>query len=160
MPRAYSTDLRERALAAYEAGEGSRAGVARRLRVGGRALSGWLRAAREGGRRGAKPRAAAAAAAPVGGAGAALAELVAEQNDATLAEYADRLAERAGVRRSLAAVCRALKRLGLAREKRRAGPPSRGARTSPPNGRRGAPGWPGSTRVAWSSSTRPGSTPG
>jgi transposase len=86
-------------------------GVARRLRVGERTLSGWLRAAREEGRRGPKPRAAAAAPAPVGGAGAALAELVAEQNDATLAEYADRLAERAGARRSLAAVCRALKRL-------------------------------------------------
>jgi transposase len=56
-----------------------------------------------------------------------LAELVTEQNDATLAEYAERLAERAGVRRSLlAAVCRALKGLGLARRKdapgRRAGP--------------------------------------
>ena len=33
MPRPYSTDLRERALAAYEAGEGSRARVAERYRV-------------------------------------------------------------------------------------------------------------------------------
>jgi len=30
MPRPYSTDLRERALAAYEAGDGSQALVARR----------------------------------------------------------------------------------------------------------------------------------
>ncbi len=101
MPRPYPTDLRERVLAAYEAGEGSRAEVAGRYRIGERTLSGWLRAAREG-RRGPKQRARGPA--PLGGAGAALAELVTEQNDATLAEYAERLAERAGVRRSLAAV--------------------------------------------------------
>jgi hypothetical protein len=63
---------------------------------------------------------------PVGGATATLAGLVAERNDATLAEYADLLAERAGVRRSPSALCRALKGLGLARKKdapgRRAGP--------------------------------------
>lgn len=43
--------------------------------------------------------------------------LVAEQNDATLAQYRARLAERTGVRVSEAAVCRALTRLGLARKK-------------------------------------------
>ena len=128
MPRAYSADLRERVLAACEAGEGSQA-VARRYRVGERTLSGWLKAAREEGRRGPKPRRGGRA--PVGGEGAVLAELVAERNDATLAEYADRLAARTGVRRSLAAVCRALKALGLVRKKRRSGPPSRTARMSP-----------------------------
>jgi hypothetical protein len=45
--------------------------------------------------------------APVGGAAAVLAELVTERGDATLAEYADRLAGRAGIRRSLASACRA-----------------------------------------------------
>jgi transposase len=45
MPRAYSTDLRERALAAYEAGAGSQAEMAKRFRVGERTLSGWLKAA-------------------------------------------------------------------------------------------------------------------
>ncbi len=77
-----------------------------------------------------------------------LAALVTEQNDATLTEYAERLAERAGVRRSLAAVCRALKGLGLARKKRRSGPPSRTGMMSPRRGRPGAPSWPGSTRAA------------
>jgi hypothetical protein len=54
MPRACPTDLRERvlALAAYEAGEGSQAAVARRFRVSERTLSRWLRAARAEGRRG------------------------------------------------------------------------------------------------------------
>src|SRR4051794_23223690 len=56
MPRAYSTDLRERALAAYEGGEGSQSEVARRYRVGERTLSGWLKLAREEGRRHPKPR--------------------------------------------------------------------------------------------------------
>src|SRR5215210_3326103 len=158
MPRAYSTDLRERVLAACERGEGSQAQAARRFGVSGRTVSGWLRTAREEGRRRAKPPARSRT--PVGGQATALAGLVAEQSDATLAEYADRLAERAGVRRSLAAVCRALKALGLVRKKRRSGPPSRIAPMSPTHGRRGAPIWRGSTPAASSSSTRPGSTPG
>src|SRR5690349_14511256 len=56
MPRAYSTDLRERALAACEAGEGRQSEVARAYRVGERTLSTWLRTAREEGRRSPKPR--------------------------------------------------------------------------------------------------------
>ena len=158
MPRAYSTDLRQRVLAAYEAGEGGQAEVARRYRVGERTLSGWRKAARTEGRRGPTPHRGGRA--PVGGEAATLATLVAERNDATLAEYADQLAERTGVRRSLAAVCRALKALGLARKKRRSGPPSRTGRMSPRRGRRGTPNWPGSRLSGWSSSTRPGLTPG
>jgi transposase len=115
MPRPYSTDLRERVLAAHERGEGSQAEVARRHRVGERTLSGWLKAAREEGRRGPKPRARGPA--PLGGEDAALAALVAERNDATLAEYADQLAARTGLRRSASALCRALRRLGLGRTK-------------------------------------------
>src|SRR4051794_14975690 len=87
MPRAYSTDLRERALAACEAGEGSQSEVARRYRIGERTLSGWLKLAREEGRRAPRPRRGGTR--PVGGEAATLAALVAERNDATLAEYAD-----------------------------------------------------------------------
>src|SRR5690349_21704710 len=101
MPRAYSTDLRERALAACEAGAGSQSAVARRRRIGERTLSAWLRTAREGGRRHPKPRRGGRAS--LGGEREALAGLVAERNDATLAEYADRLAEPTGVRRSASA---------------------------------------------------------
>src|SRR5689334_14487299 len=158
MPRAYSTDLRERVLAAYEAGEGRQSEVARLYRIGERTLSGWLRTAREEGRRSPKPRRGGTR--PVGGEAATLAALVAERNDATLAEYADLLAGRAGVRRSPSALCRALKALGLVRKKRRSGPPSGIARTWPRRGPRGAPSWPGSTPPASSSSTRPGSTRG
>ncbi len=146
MPRACSTDLRERVLAACGAGEGSQAAVARRFRVGERTVSRWLRTARAEGRRG--PKAAARERVPVGGAGEVLAALVAERNDATLAEYAGLLDERAGVRRSPSAICRALQALGLVRKKRRSGPPSRTGRMSPRRGRRGGPSWPGSTRAA------------
>ena len=157
MPRAYSADLRERALAAGEAGEGRQSEIARVYRIGERTLSAWLRTAREEGRR--APRPPRGGRPPVGGEAATLAGLVAERNDATLAEYADRLAERTGVRRSPSALCRALKALGLARKKRPSRPPSRTGRTSLRRGGPGAPSWPGSTPPASSSSTRPGSTP-
>lgn len=158
MPRPYSTDLRERVLLACEAGEGSQARVAERYRVGERTVSRWRRTAHEEGRRGPKPPAHARA--PVGGGGAVLAELVAARGDAGLAEYASALAERTGVRRSLAAVCRALKALGLVRKKRRSGRPSRIAPMSPSGGHRGTPTWPGSRPSGWSSSTRPALIPG
>jgi transposase len=157
MPRAYSTDLRERVLAACEAGEGSQAEVAGRFQVGERTLSRWLRAARSEGRR--EPKVPAHGRALLGGEASVLAGLVGEQNDATLAEYAERLAARTGVQRSLAAICRALKALGLVRKKRRSGLLSRSAWTWPRHACDGAPSWPGSTRAGSSSSTRPGSTP-
>jgi transposase len=146
MPRAYSTDLRERVLAAYEGGEGSQSEVAWRYRVGERTLSGWLKLAREDGRRHPKPRRGGRA--PLGGERETLAGLVAERNDATLAEYAALLAERTGVRRGPSALCRALKALGLERKKRRSRPPSGTGRTWPRHGGRGAPSWPRSTRPA------------
>src|SRR3954463_11210474 len=142
MPRAYSIDLRERGLAACEAGEGSQARIAERYRVGERTLSGWLKAAREEGRRAPKPLRGGPK--PGGGGAATLAALVAERNDATLAEYADLLADRTGVRRSPSALCRALRALGLVRKKRRSGPPSGTVRMSRRRGGRGAPSGPGS----------------
>src|SRR3712207_1797771 len=158
MPGPYSADLRERVLAVCERREGTREAIARRFRVAASTVYGWLRLARETGRR--APKLHEGGRPLVGGEAAVLAELVAERNDATLAEYADLLAERAGVRRSPSALCRALKALGLVRKKRRSGPPSRTARTWPRHGGRGAPSWPGSIPGGWSSSTRPGSTPG
>ena len=157
MPRAYSSDLRERVLAACEAGAGCQSEIARVYRIGERTLSGWLKLAREEGRRAPRPRRGGTR--PVGGEAATLAALVAERNDATLAEYAGLLAERTGVRRGPSALCRALKALGLVRKKRRSGPPSRIARTWPRRGPRGAASWPASIPPASSSSTRPGSTP-
>ena len=155
MPRAYSADLRERVLLACERREGSRDEIARCFRVAASTLYAWLNTSRAEGRRRAKVPGRRRV--PVGGQAAMLVELVAEQNDATLAEYADQLAARTGIRRSLAAVCRALKRLGLVRKKSRFMRPSRSARTWL---RPGGPSWPASTHAASSSSTRLGSTRG
>ena len=157
MPGSYSIDLRERVLAACEAGEGSQGEIARRFRIGERTVSAWLRAAREG-RRGPKPHGGGRP--PVGGRAETLAALVAERNDATLADYAEQLAARTGVRRSLAAVCRALMALGLVRKKSRFMRPSRIARMSSGRGTPGGPSWPASTHVGSSSSMRVGSIPG
>src|SRR5689334_6451860 len=117
MPRACSTDLRDRVLAACEAGEGRQARLAERYRAGERTLSGRLEVAREEARRSPKPHGGGPE--PVGGEAATLAAPVAERNDATLAEYADLPADRAGVRRGASALCRAPKALGLVRKKGR-----------------------------------------
>jgi transposase len=131
MPRPYSADLRERALAACERREGSRAAIARRFVVGVSTLRDWLRQAREDGRRAARP--ARGGGPLLGGDGprAALERVLAERSDATLAELADGLEARVGRRWSASALSRALARLGWRRKKGRSGPPSRIAPTWP-----------------------------
>lgn len=117
MPRPYSIDLRERVLRAHEAGEGSQRVLASRFGVSVGAVCSWLAAARSEGRRGPKPHGGGRPA--LGGADPqVLAGLVAERNDATLAQYAARLAARtATAPASAASLCRALARLGLWRKK-------------------------------------------
>jgi transposase len=125
MPRPYSTDLRERALGACERGEGSQEEIARRFGVCPATVSNWRRIARVEGRRAAKPHSGGVRPRLDAPALAALRELVAEDNQATLVEYAARLAGRTGVRVSEPVLCQALKRLRLTRKKRRFGRPSR-----------------------------------
>jgi transposase len=156
MPRPYSADLRERVLLAHEHGEGGATVLARRFRIGISTLYRWFEAAHAG-RRVAQPMGHGRP--PLGGADDALRALVAEQNDATLAEYAERFAARTGRRRSLSAICRGLQRLGLPRKKRPSMPPSRRGRMSHRPARSGTPGSPGSRRSGWSSSMRAASTP-
>jgi transposase len=116
MARPYSVDLRERVLRAHEAGEGSHRVLAERFAVSAGTVCGWLGLARREGRRG--PRAHGGGRRLLDGADPqVLVGLVTERNDATLAQYGIGLAERTGVRVSEAAVCRALTRLGLARQK-------------------------------------------
>ena len=97
MPRAYSADLRERVLAACARDDGSRAAIARRFSVCEATVYNWLRQAREEGRRAPKPHAGGPAPRLDAQGLSVLRELVAAQNDATLAEYAERLAARTGV---------------------------------------------------------------
>lgn len=137
MPRAYSADLRERAVADCEAGLG-RAATARRYRVGERTVYRWLREARHEGRRHAK-RHAGGRRPVVAGTEDVLHEMVTGANDATLAEQAELYEARTGRKLSPSTLCRAFQRLRLTRKK----DPARG-RAGP----RGDPGRAGGVRRA------------
>lgn len=125
MPRAWSVDLRERVLAACDEGGLRRSEIAQRFGVGESTLYDWRKRRKETGR--VAPLAQRHGPLPQvrGEAEAVLRALVEEQNDRTLAEYVDALAEQSGgVRVSTSALDRALQRLALPRKKRRSGPPS------------------------------------
>jgi transposase len=157
MARPYSADLRERVLLAYEHGEGGAMALARRFRIGLSTLYCWLAELRAEGRRVARHMGHGRAL--LGGAEDILRELVAEQRDATLAEYAERFAARSGQRRSLSAICRALQRLDLPRKKSRSVPPSRTARMWRRPGQGGMTNLPRSHRSGSSFLMRAASTP-
>ena len=142
MPQPYSADLRRAALRACARDDGTRRRIARRYGVGESTLYGWLRQEREEGRRRPKPHAGGRPRVIDAEGEAALRELVVADNDATLAEYAAAFATRTGRKVSVPMVCKALKRLGLGRKKRRSGPPSRTGRMSPGRGRPIGASWP------------------
>ena len=111
MAGAYSKDLRSRVLAAVEAGESAEA-AARRFAVGRSTAYRWVTAAREEGRREAKPMRGGPAPRIRGGAATAMLELAGRPEHPSLAEIAARLAETHGVRVHLTTVHRALRRAG------------------------------------------------
>jgi transposase len=111
MAGAYSTDLRSRVLAAVEAGDSPDA-AARRFAVGRSTAYRWVTAARDEGRREAKPMGGGPEPAITGAAEATLRRMLDQTNHLTLAECRDRLAERTGVRVHPWTVGRALRRMG------------------------------------------------
>ena len=111
MAGAYSTDLRSRVLAAIEAGESPDA-AARRFAVGRSTAYRWVAAARDEGRREAKPMGGGPESAITGAAEAALRRMLAGTNHLTLAECRDRLVAELGVRLPPWTVGRALRRMG------------------------------------------------
>ena len=111
MAGSYSTDLRERVLAAVETGATPEA-AARRFAVGRSTAYRWATAARAAGRRTAKRMGGRRASKIAGEVEAALLGLLGEANHLTLAECRDRLAERTGVRVHPWTVGRALRRCG------------------------------------------------
>ena len=111
MAGAYSTDLRSRVLAAVEAGE-SPDTAARRFAVGRSTAYRWVAAARDEGRREARPMGGGPGPAITGAAEAALRRMLDQTNHLTLAGCRDRLAERTGVRVHPWTVGRALRRMG------------------------------------------------
>ena len=157
MPRPYSADLRERVLLAGEAGLPP-AMVARRFGVGLSTVYLWRHQARAEGRRCAKPHAGGRAPGIDPAGEAILRALVSERNDRTLDEYIEQLTTRTGgLRVSRPTLCRALRRLGLWRKKRRCVPASGIEPTSKRNGQSSASGSGSSTPRTWSFSTRPAS---
>lgn len=130
MPKPYSLDLRERVIAACEAGDRTRAEVAQQFQLSESTLYDWLQRHRKGQSVAALPHA--------GGTVSALdeqllRELVEARNDATLEEYAQAYEARTGRRYSISKLSRALKGLKLSRKGRRYAPRSSSNRRSPPS---------------------------
>ena len=150
-----SLDLRERILAAYDDGEGTRAEVARRFRVSLGMVKKLLQQRRRIGdlrpqhhRSGSKPRI-------VTHHQDRLRTLLAKKPDLTLKE----LRAATGLACTLPAIHYVLVRLGLTYKKRRSGPASRTVPTSGGRGGTGGGGRPASIRRGWSSSTNRGQKP-
>ena len=144
----YSADLRERLLAALDAGL-PRAEVERSFGISRRTLERWRAWRRTRGSLADRPRPGRP---PRIGPDryAALRAQVLAGPDATLAEHCDRWAAATGVRVSAPTMSRLLARLGLPLKKRPSSPAS-GTRPSAPPGAACAP---PSTRGGWSSWTR------
>lgn len=119
--KAYSTDLRERVVAACDAGDATRGQVAARFSVSVAWIRKLMRQRRETGSIEPRPHGGGHAPAFDAGAELRLREAVRADDDATLEE----LARAAGVACCASAVHRALKRLGITRKKSRGGRPSR-----------------------------------
>lgn len=119
--KAYSIDLRERVVAASDAGDATREQVAARFSVSVPWIRKLLRRRRETGSIAPKPRGGGRAPSFDGEAAGRLRAAVRADDDATLAE----LARASGVSCCASAVHRALTRLGITRKKSPGGRPSR-----------------------------------
>jgi len=119
--KAYSMDLRERVVAACDAGDGTREQIAARFSVSVRWIGDLLRRRRQTGSIAPRPRGGGRSPAFDEAAAGRLREAVKADDGATLEERA----EAAGVSCSAPAVYRALRRLGITRKKSRGGRPSR-----------------------------------
>ena len=119
--KAFSPDLRQRAIATYDAQEGSQQQVADRFKVSVSWLRKVLRQRRQTGSIDPRPHGGGRKRVIDHEAGQRLRQAVAEAPDATLAE----LAQTAGVQASPSMVHRALEALGLPRKKSPGGRPSR-----------------------------------
>jgi transposase len=123
--KAYSTDLRERVVAACDARDGTRAQIAARFSVSESWIRKPLRQRRDTGSIAPRPHGGGRSRAFDAAAAARLRDAVRADNDAAL----ERLGRAAGVACSVPAVYRALARLGVTRKKSRAGRPCRAARS-------------------------------
>jgi transposase len=123
--RAYSIDLRQRVVAAHDAGQGTQEQLAARFAVSTSWVRKLLRQRRDTGSIEPKPHGGGHARAFDAEAAARLRQAVRDDSDATLEE----LAGASGVACGPSAVYRTLDRLGITRKKSRGGRPSRIAPT-------------------------------
>lgn len=129
MARAYSMDLRERAVAAARRGDLTRAEVAQQYDISEATLYGWLRRWNDEGTLEPRPHGGGRQPSLDEAGMRQLRQLVEAQNDRTLEEYIALVEEKTGVRMSTSAMDRALQKLGLPRKKRRSAPANKSART-------------------------------
>jgi transposase len=134
--RAYSIDLRQKIVSAYESGQGTLDEIADTFEVGRRTLARLVHHARSGQSLWPKPHGGGYPASLGGETLALLCAQVARRPDATLSELSDYLRSRSGVRLHPSTLCRALRRLGLPRKKKPGGGRARrrAARSVPPRG--------------------------
>ncbi len=131
----YSSDLRLRAVMAYERGEGSLADIARRYEISKDTLCDWCRRHRKN---------ASIVPLPHGGGQQPILteddrqfvlDLVAERNEITLAELRDELFVKRDVRIGTSTISNLLLKEDLTRKKRRCGQLSAKHRNGKPNGK-------------------------
>jgi putative transposase len=147
---AYSIDLRERVLAAVDAGEETQQEVARRFTVSTRWIRKLVARRAETGAIGPKPNLGGRKPLIQGQTAQALRDAIAKDPDATLEE----LREAIGFGGCAVTVWRAIERLKITRKKSRCGRRSSSTRRLPASDRSGPSGWARSTRTGSSSSTR------
>jgi transposase len=119
--RAYSVDLRQKIISAYESGHGTLDEVAETFEVGRRTVARYVGLARDGGSLWPKPRGGGYPVSLSGRAMTLLIERVERRPDATLSELSHYLHARTGAGAHPSTICRALQRLGLPRKKKPGG---------------------------------------
>ena len=147
---AYSIDLRERVLAAVDAGGETQERIAERFLVSSRWIRKLIARRAQTGDIGPKPNAGGRKPMIQGEAVQALRDAIAKDPDAPLHAVREAL----GFGGCLVTLWRALKRLNITRKKSRCGRRSNSTRKSSPSGRSGSSGWERSTRTGSCSSTR------
>ena len=147
---AYSIDLRERVLAAVDAGEESQERIAERFTVSSRWIRKLIARRAQTGEIGPKPNTGGRKPLIQGEAAQALREAIAKTPDAPLHEVREAI----GFGGCLVTLWRAIKRLNITRKKSRCGRRSNSTPRCSRSGRNGSSGWGRSTRTGSSSSTR------
>jgi transposase len=132
---AYSIDLRQKIIQAYERRLGSQRALADVFGVSLSFVEKVLRRYRSTGELGPKPHAGGQKPRIDAAAQARIRQMVHEASDVTLAELCARLADITGIRVSLATMCRMVQRLALPRKKNHFMPQSATRRASSKRGR-------------------------